>query len=158
MQVEVLEQHRWLQQLVGKWEYDMSCVMAPGQEPEVGKGSETLNMLGDIWLTSEGDGGEGEQAWKSILTLGYDPQQQRFVGTFIASMMTHLWVYNGTLDESGKVLTLDTEGPNMTDGTMTKYQDIHSVVGPDERTLTSRALDAEGNWSDFMTATYRRIA
>lgn len=157
MQVEVLEQHKWLQQFVGRWTYDMSCVMTPGQEPEVGQGAETLDMLGEIWLVSEGGSGQGEAAWKSILTLGYDPQQQRFVGTFIASMMTHLWVYSGSLDASGRVLTLDTEGPNMTDGSMTKYQDIHTLVGPDERTLTSRAMDAQGNWSEFMTAVYKRV-
>lgn len=157
MQVEILEQHKWLTQLVGSWTYEMSCVMAPGQPPEVGQGAETLSMLGDIWLVSEGGSGEGEAAWKSILTLGYDPQQQRFVGTFIASMMAHLWVYNGSLDASGKVLTLDTEGPNMTDGAIAKYQDIHTVIGPDERKLTSHVLDDTGNWSQFMTATYRRV-
>ena len=157
MQVEVLEQHKWLSQLVGRWACEMSCVMAPGQEPEVGTGAEALSMLGDIWLVSDSSGGEGEAAWKSILTLGYDPAQQHFVGTFIASMMTHLWLYHGSLDESGRVLTLDTEGPSMTDGSMSKYQDIHTILGPDERTLTSRVLDEAGNWSEFMTATYRRV-
>ena len=33
-----------------------------------------------------------------IMTLGYDPQKKRFVGTLIGSMMTHLWVYDGALD------------------------------------------------------------
>ena len=47
------------------------------------------------------------------MTLGYDPVQKRFVGTFIGSMMTHMWIYNGTLDAAGKVLTLDTEGPGL---------------------------------------------
>lgn len=26
-------------------------------------------------------------------------------------MMTHLWIYEGSLDQAGRVLTLDTEGP-----------------------------------------------
>ena len=47
----------------------------------------------------------------TIMTLGYDPQKERFVGTFVASMMTHMWHYNGSLDAAEKVLTLDTEGP-----------------------------------------------
>lgn len=38
----------------------------------------------------------------TMMTLGYDPARKWFVGTFIGSMMTHMWVYAGT------VLTLDT--------------------------------------------------
>ena len=33
-----------------------------------------------------------------IMTLGYDPAKKRFVGTFIGSMMTNLWVYEGELE------------------------------------------------------------
>jgi hypothetical protein len=93
----------------------------------------------------------------SIMTLGYDPQKQRFVGTFIASMMTHMWVYNGTLDAAGRVLTLDTEGPGMSgEGKMVKFQDIIEFQGNDQRTLVSQALGEDGKWNRFMTATYRR--
>ena len=31
-------------------------------------------------------------------TLGYDPAKKKYVGTFIASVMTHLWIYSGSLD------------------------------------------------------------
>ncbi len=157
MQVEITEQHKWLQQLVGRWAFDMSCVMGPDQEPEKSTGAETLIALGGLWVIGEGGGGEGDQAWASRLTLGYDPAQQRFVGTFVASMMTHLWLYNGTLDDAGTTLTLDTEGPNMTDGRMAKYQDLYTITGPDGRTLTSRMLGPDGEWVEFMTATYRRV-
>ena len=69
---------------------------------------------------------------KSIITLGYDPAKQRFVGSFIASCMTHLWPYEGTLDATGKVLTLDSEGPSFSgDGTTVKYQDIVEIVDDD---------------------------
>ena len=75
----------------------------------------------------------------TMATLGYDPQKQRFVGTFIGSMMTNLWVYDGSLDASERVLTLDTEGPGMTgDGKTAKYQDIIEILSADQRTLTSR--------------------
>jgi hypothetical protein len=42
----------------------------------------------------------------SIMTPGYDPPTKRFVGPFIASMLTHVWIYNGSLDAAEKVLTL----------------------------------------------------
>lgn len=91
------------------------------------------------------------------MTLGYDPKTQRFVGTFIASMMTHLWPYNGTLDADRKVLTLDSEGPSFTDdGSMAKYQDIIEFIDDNHRTLSSRFQLPDGTWKHFMTGHYYR--
>jgi hypothetical protein len=93
------------------------------------------------------------------MTLGYDPQRKKFVGTFVASEMTHLWVYEGELDTTGRRLTLDTEGPGMAgDGAMSKYQDIIEFVSDDHRTLTSRVRGEDGTWKEFMSAQYRRKA
>ena len=74
------------------------------------------------------------------MTLGYDPAKKAFVGTFIGSMMTHLWVYDGELDAAGKVLTLDAEGPSFaaTDK-MAKYKDAIEIKSDDHRVLTSRS-------------------
>jgi flagellar basal body rod protein FlgB len=80
----------------------------------------------------------------------------RYVGTFIGSMMTHLWIYNGTLDAAGKVLTLDTERLNFAENAMTKYQDIIEFVSPNHRMMTSKILAENGNWLEFMTAHYWR--
>ena len=91
------------------------------------------------------------------MTLGYDPARKRFVGTFIGSMMTHLWVYDGALDAAGKVLTLDAEGPTSpAEGKMAKYQDIIEFKSDDHRVLSSQMLGDDGKWHHFMTANYRR--
>src|SRR3546814_6537466 len=75
------------------------------------------------------------------------------------SMMTHLWVYEGSLDDSGKVLTLDCEGLDFeTEGRMTRYQDIITIESPDHRLLTARMLAADGSWKQIMQAEYRRRA
>lgn len=72
--------------------------------------------------------------------------------------MTHMWTYDGTLDESGKVLTLDTEGPNFSgDGSMAKYQDIIEIVDDNHWILRSRALGDDGKWIPFMEGHYRRV-
>lgn len=89
-------------------------------------------------------------------TLGYDPQKKRFVGTFIAAAMTHLWPYNGSLDAAGQVLKLDSEGPSVTGDGMVKYQDIIKFHSDDYRTLWSHFLGAGGKWVPFMKAHYRR--
>ena len=88
--------------------------------------------------------------------VGYDPQAKRFVGSFVASCMTNLWIYNGSLDDAGKVLTLDAEGPNFTGDGLAKYQDIIEFVSDDHRTLSSQVLGDDGQWQPFMKAHYRR--
>lgn len=139
----------------------MQCSMGPDQPPVTQTGKEIVRSLGGLWTIGEGTGeipgGNGAVA-HSIMTLGYDPATQRFVGSFIASMMSHLWVYNGTLDATGRVLTLDTMGPGMTGaGPLVKYQDIIEFISDDHRTLSSQILTPEGTWQHFMTAHYRRV-
>ncbi len=91
------------------------------------------------------------------ISLGYDPLTKRFVGNWIGSMMTHMWIYNGQLDASGNILTLDSEGPSFGDPKkMAKYQDIIEVVDNDHRILKSQYLGDDGKWTQFMTAHYRR--
>lgn len=158
MDAKPQKEHAWLQQLVGEWTSEMECVMGPDQPPMKNKGVESVRSIGGLWTMGEGSG-EMPDGGKmtSMMTLGYDPQKQRFVGTFIASMITHMWVYEGTLDAAGKELTLDTEGPGMSgDGKMMKYKDIITFVSDDHRTLTSRIQGDDGQWTEFMTAHYRR--
>lgn len=155
-EVQPQKEHHWLQKLVGDWTFENECIMGPDQPPSKFTGKETVRSLGGIWVLCEGEGeSPGGGSAKSIMTLGYDPDKKRFVGTFIASMMTYLWLYDGSLE--GNVLTLDAEGPSFAgDGKIVKYQDIIEFVSDDHRTLRSQVLGADGKWNHFMTAHYRR--
>ncbi|AMJ62522.1 DUF1579 domain-containing protein [Bosea sp. PAMC 26642] len=160
MHAEPQKEHAWLQQFVGEWISEMDCSMGPDKPRHKSQGTESVHSLGGLWTIGEGTGEmpDGNQGFTQI-TLGFDPARGRFVGTFAGSMMTHLWIYEGTLDESGNVLTLDTEGPSMAgDGTMAKYRDVVTRVSADHRILTSSMPGPDGTWIDFMTAHYRRKA
>lgn len=152
------KQHRWLEQLIGEWTFETEYVTEPGQPPSRFKGSERVRSLGGLWVVAEGqgempDGGTGT----TIMTLGYDPQKQRYMGTFIGSMMAFLWVYDGALDTAEKVLTLDTEGPDFaTKGKMAKYKDVIELRSHDYRMLTSQVLGDDGQWRQIMTTHYQR--
>lgn len=152
------KEHQWLQKLVGEWTFESECSMGPDQPPMKSTGQEVVRSLGGLWTIGEGSGEmPGGGTCQSVMTLGYDPQAKRFVGTFIASVMTNLWTYNGALDVAEKVLTLDTEGPSFAgDGTMSKYQDIIEFLSDDHRTLSSQVLGPDGKWMPFMKAHYRR--
>ncbi len=155
---EPQKEHQWLSQLLGEWTFEGEASMGPGMPSEKFKGIERVRSIGGLWFLSEGEGAMPDAgAATTLATLGYDPQKKRFVGTFIGSMMTNLWVYDGSLDASEKVLTLDTEGPGMTgDGKIAKYQDVIEIKSDNERTLTSRVQGDDGTWMQIMTMTYRR--
>jgi hypothetical protein len=159
MKAEPQKEHHWLQKLVGEWTCEGEAQMAPDQPPMKWEATESVRAVGGVWIVAEGKGempGTNEPT-TTLLTLGYDPQKKRFVGTFVGSMMTNMWVYDGALDASEKLLTLDTEGPNMAaPGTMAKYQDIVEIKSDDHRLLRSQMLGEDGKWIPVMTATYRR--
>jgi hypothetical protein len=156
LDAEPQAEHAWLHRLEGDWVSEAACVL-PGQPPATFRGTESVRRLGELWILAEGEGDMPESGtMQTLLTLGYDPARQRYVGTFIGSMMTHLWRYEGT--RAGDVLTLDTEGPDVmvNDGSMARFQDIIELVDADHRTMTSRMLGKDGEWRQFMTARYRR--
>jgi hypothetical protein len=158
MQPDPQKEHHWLQKLVGEWAYEHQCSMGPDQPPAKCTGTETVRSIGGLWVVCEGRGDmPGGGTATTLMTLGYDPAKKRYVGTFLGSMMTHLWLYDGSLDPAGKVLTLDTEGPSFAaEGKMTRYQDVIAFQSDDHRTLSSRMLGDDGKWHSFMTANYRR--
>ncbi len=92
-----------------------------------------------------------------IMTVGFDVQKGRYVGTWIGSMMTYLWRYDGNLDAAENVLTLNAEGPHMTiEGKIMRYRDVIAFKSDDHRTLTAHMQDEAGKWQTIMTAHYRR--
>jgi len=156
MQAEPQKEHRWLHKLVGDWTYETD--EQPGHPGPKATGTESVRSLGGLWVLAEGKGEmPGAGPVTTLMTLGYDPEKKRFVGTWIGSMMTHMWVYDGELDSAGGVLTLNSEGPSMAgDGKTARYQDVIQFKSDDHRTLTARTLDENGKWQQFMTAEYRR--
>jgi hypothetical protein len=158
MTAEPQKEHRWLQKLVGDWTYETDASTAPGLPASKVKGTERVRSIHGIWIQAEGQGDmPGAGPATSVMTLGYDPQKKRFVGTWIGSMMTHMWIYDGELDSSERILTLNSEGPSMADdGTMSRYQDVIEFKDNDRRTLTARVLEPDGTWKPFMTVEYRR--
>jgi hypothetical protein len=157
MKAEPQQEHQWLQKLVGEWEFEAEATMKPGEPPVKSTGTESVRSVGGLWIVAEGKGEmPGGGPATTLMTLGYDPQKKRYVGTWIGSMMTHLWLYEGVLD-GGNVLPLETEGPSMSgDGKLAKYRDVIEIRSEDHRILTSQMPGDDGAWKTFMTAHYRR--
>jgi hypothetical protein len=156
MQTEATAQHQWLQRWVGEWRYESEGENEPGKPPIRDKGTERVRALGEAWIVCEAHS-DAPDGMSSILTLGYDTEKKRFVGTFVGSMMTFLWLYDGELDAAGTTLVLSSEGPSFAEeGKTAKYRDTVEVRSEDHHVFTSSYLADDGSWHAFMTTHYRR--
>jgi hypothetical protein len=141
----------------GDWESEMQADLDSDKPTETHRGTESGRMLGERWLVLEGRGEMGGMEHRMQMSLGYNPARDAFVDWFDDG---HMWVYEGQLDTDRKILTLGTEGPDMSSmeacgpgetpptGSLptAKYQDIIELVSPDQ--------DKDGNWHQFE---YRRV-
>ncbi|MEX1041850.1 MAG: DUF1579 domain-containing protein [Pirellulaceae bacterium] len=152
------EQHELLKQFAGKWRVAAETVPAPGMEAMKIEGTETSEMVGGFWLVSKGESTMEGMPMRSVLTIGYDPAVKKYIGTFFCSADSTLWKYEGEMDESGKKLTLMTEGPSPIEpGKQAKYREVLELKDKDHKVFTSYLQDAEGGWITFVTMQYERV-
>jgi hypothetical protein len=152
---EAQAEHRWLQRLVGEWSYEADMESGPGEPPVRDTGTESVRSLGGVWVVCEGHSDDGTS--NTIMTLGYDPEKKRFTGTYVGSMMTFLWLYDGELEPGDTRLALYSDGPSFVEeGKMARYRDTIEIISDDERVMTSEYQQADGGWHGFMTMRYRR--
>lgn len=152
------KEHQWLEKLVGEWTFEGETPAASGQAPVKYTGTERFRSLGGLWFVGESESEmPGDEPARMIITLGYDPQKQSYVGTWIGSMMTNMFVYTGEVDPSERMLTLHTEGPDMaTVGKTAEYKEVIEFKSDDERVFTSYVQGDDGQWQQLMTTSYRR--
>lgn len=160
MGTKPVEEHKWLQKLVGNWTVETEMSMGPDTPKMTSKGTETVRSLGGLWSFAETKGSMPDGAAStSYFALGYDVSFKEYRGCFFADMSSHLWKYTGSLSEDGLTMTLDCEGPSMeVDGETALYRDVIVIVDENHRTYTSFGQDKDGEWQEFMKSTYTRVS
>lgn len=151
------KEHEWLKQFEGDWEQNTEIFIAPDQPSIKASGTETVRMLGGFWIVSEGSGDFGGQKFNSVLTLGFDPEKKKYVGTWVDSMSSMLWKYEGTVDETGKILTLETTGPcPKYPGKTAKFKEVTEFKDKDHRIFTSNVSVDDGPWEKMVVVESKR--
>ncbi|QLF69768.1 DUF1579 domain-containing protein [Peteryoungia desertarenae] len=154
------EHHRVLDRLVGDWLYLTSSGME-GYDPDdpQKRWIEKVRSIGGLWVVAEMEGGLGEgMRGTMIMTLGYDPREGCYVGSWIGSMMDKFWVYKGFLENDGQTLVLEAEGPGMDDPSRTDfYRDVIHFIDDDRRTFSGSVRQPDGSFKTFMTSEAKRI-
>lgn len=155
MNFEPGQEHAWLDQLVGDWTFTAT---APGCG-DAPPGRETVRSMGGFWIVGEGSGAMPDgRSMSSLLTLGYDPRVQSFVGSWVGSMMPYMFVYEGALDRTANTLTLDCQGPDFSDVSKSaSYREVITILDGTTRTFISYMEAADGSWTEIMNARYQRV-
>lgn len=146
-------EHAFLERMVGTWRVTSAEM---GHE-EVW--TEVCRSLNGIWFVAEGSGDMpgGAGPATTILTLGFDPAKGRYVASWLGTMMTHLWVYEGEVSADGATLSLFTTGPDFAEpGKIGEYREQITFTDDDHRVFSSAARQPDGSWKQIMEAHYAR--
>jgi hypothetical protein len=139
------KEHEWLKPLEGTWDVACKFHMDPSQAPMEMKGVETSKLdLGGFWLLSEFKGEMFGKPFEGRSTTGFSPQKKKFVGTWIDSMVPHLFVSEGELDAAGKVLTMIAEALDMATGKPTQERWVLEILDKDTHTFTFYGPGTDG--------------
>jgi hypothetical protein len=152
-------EHEILGKLVGSWKAVTECKLPDGST-EKSEGQLTFRSLGGLWVIGEGVfmQGPGGEDVVSQFTIGYDASRKLYVGSYLSSCMTKLWIYDGEYDAAGKKLVLTAQGPRF-DGKPgeTLYHDVVEYVSDDHFILWSEVQGEDGSWTKFMTCDHFRV-
>lgn len=152
------EHHQWLAKFTGKWTLNTEAKENPDESPKTCKGLITAESLGSFWMVLEYNMNMTGAPMRGLQTLGYDADKRKHIGTWVDSMTGHMWRYTGEVDEAGKKLILNAEGPNMMKpNTVAMYRDCYEFKSDEEFVMTSQVQTSEGEWVTFMTGTAKRV-
>lgn len=152
------EHHAWLAQFSGDWVSEVELRCSPGQTMET-TGRERIRMFGGFWMVSESTSDSKEMPFSSIFSVGYDPAKERYIGTWIDTMTSRLWIYEGYVNEKGNILTLLAEGSCPTNPSKTRqYRERIEIVDRDHKIFTSSMQEDDGSWTTCVTVKARRYS
>jgi hypothetical protein len=155
---EPTKEHAWLAQFVGEWKTESKATMGPEQPPMECSATLVSRQLGGFWVMNEMKGDMAGTPMTAIQTIGYDAAKKKYVGTWVDSMTSFMWQYEGSVDATGKILTLRADGPNFAgDGSLTQFEDIYEFKSDKQIILTSRMKVKQDEWLTFMSGTATRL-
>ena len=122
--------HKVLGGMAGKWVTKTKSWMEPGKPPTESTGTcEAKMLLGGRYLQQEYVGDMMGSTFTGINVIGYDNYTKRYVSTWIDSMSTGIYFFEGTASPDGKVITQES-----------RYDD--PVQGPAIWRSVSKIVDA----------------
>ena len=130
---EAGKNHEVFKQMEGDWTCVVKQFGPDGAEVTGGTGTMTSKLvLGNRFVVSEFDGRMQGRFFRGMGTMGYSNTDKRYEGTWIDSMGTGTMFMTGSMDPTGKVLTMTGEMMDIETGKPGKMKEVTTMLTKDK--------------------------
>ena len=151
-------QHSQLKPLVGKWRTTSKFWKAPGEKPEITRGSANHQWLyGKRFVKEDYKGTWHGQPFHGTGMIGYDNVKQQYISTWTDSMSTGIMTAEGEFDPSTNELEMNSSFSCPLTESERNARSITRIINNNEHVLEMYDLDADGKEYKMMEIHYKRI-
>ena len=148
--------HEMLASMAGSWHTHTTAYMDPREPSVESEGTcEGEMVLGGRYLREEFHGDMMGMPFDGIAYTGFDNHTQKFVSTWIDSMSTGIFRFEGRADTEGRTITQECRYNDPIKGPMT-MRSVTRIVDHDTHEFEMYGIDRSGNEEKMMEITYTR--
>jgi hypothetical protein len=147
-------EHEVLKKDVGTWDATVEMLMPPGAPPSTGTEVTTLGP-GGLWVITDFQSQMMGAPFQGHGVGGWDPAKKKYVGAWVDSMSTAVFVTESTYDAASRSMTGTLEGPGP-DGQPMKMKAVTQYKDDDTRVFTMYMPGPDGKEAPSMRITYKR--
>jgi hypothetical protein len=153
------ENHKALNDVVGKWKFTSRWWMSPEAKPEESKGTATSKwVLGGRFVQQEVKGKMGHQSFEGTGYTGYDNIKGEYQAVWMDNMTTGMMFSNGKRDADTKVIAqTGTFACPMTGEKERWFRNELKVANKNEHTFAMYTKTADGKEFKTMEIEYKRV-
>jgi hypothetical protein len=152
------ENHKALNDIVGKFKYSMKWWMNPDSKAEESKGTSTAKwIMNGRFVQQDVKSKMNGQEFQGTGFTGYDNVKQAYQSVWLDNMGTGMMFSDGTKTEDNTIATSGTVGCPMTGDKNHWFRNELKVLNKNEHTFISYAKSPEGKEYKSMEINYKRV-
>jgi Protein of unknown function (DUF1579) len=148
--------HKLLESMTGSWNTHTKSWMEPGTPPMESKGTcEQTMLLGGRYLQQVFTGDMMGTTFTGIGVTGYDNHKKKYVSTWMDSMSTGIFFFEGTAGADSKTITQDCHWDDPVKGP-SKWRSVTRIVDDNTHLFEMYLTVKGGKEEKMMEITYTR--
>lgn len=149
-------EHSFLRRKVGTWDVSCEYFFDPSREPVRAEGVDIVEAVGDYWIVARGSFELPGLTVVGQALTGYDPVEQRFVGTWFDSATPFLYSFEGLFDTERDLLEMTGMNIDPQTGRPVHYRSKELFGAPDARLFELLVESTPGMETQILRYEYTR--